>query len=60
MNQRYDLPHRVVSRVALIGGGYLAARYPEMRGELGMLLAGICGFWFGTRSGDGNGNGASK
>jgi hypothetical protein len=46
--------------VALIGGGSLAARYPEMRGELGMLLAGIYGFWFGARSGSSNGNGASK
>jgi hypothetical protein len=50
----------VVSQVALIGGGYLAARCPEIRGELGMLLAGICGFGFGTRSGNGNGNGSSK
>jgi len=32
MNQRYDLLHRVVSLVVLIGGGYLAAQYPEMRG----------------------------
>jgi hypothetical protein len=60
MNQRYDLPHLIVSLVVLIGGGYLAARYPEMRGELGMLLAGICGFWFGTKSGNGNGNGVPK
>jgi hypothetical protein len=53
LNHRYDLPHLIVSLVALIGGGYLAARYPEMRGELGMLLAGICGFWFGTKSSNG-------
>jgi hypothetical protein len=55
MQNRYDLPHLIVSLVALIGGGYLAARYPEMRGELGMLLGGICGFWFGSKSGNGNG-----
>jgi hypothetical protein len=41
------------SRDCVTGGGYLAARYPEMRGELGMLLAGICGFWFGTKSSNG-------
>jgi hypothetical protein len=29
MSNRYDLPHLTVSLVALIGGGYLAARYPD-------------------------------
>jgi len=56
MTNRYDLPHLIVSLVALIGGGYLAARYPEMRGERGMLLAGIGGFRFGTQSANGNGD----
>jgi hypothetical protein len=52
---RYDTHHLIVSLVVLVGGGYLAARYPEMRGELGTLLGGLCGFWFGTRAGNGNG-----
>jgi hypothetical protein len=43
MTHHDDLPHRIVRLEARIGGGYRAARYPEMRGELGMLLGGICG-----------------
>jgi hypothetical protein len=36
----------LLSCLILAGGGYLAARYPEMRGEVGGAIAAVVGWWF--------------
>jgi hypothetical protein len=41
-----DLFQFLLSCLILAGGGYLAARYPELRGEVGAAVAAVVGWWF--------------
>lgn len=36
----------LLSCLILGGGGYLAARYPELRSEVGAAVAAVIGWWF--------------
>jgi hypothetical protein len=36
----------LLSCLILTGGAYLAARYPEMRQEVGAAVAAVVGWWF--------------
>lgn len=53
-----DLFAFLLSCLILAGGGYLAARHPELRGEIGTAVGAVVGWWFRktvsdcTRGGD--------